>query len=100
MQDRINSIRAAVEKHKQIAKDLEKTIVNEDARDFLLAPSLGYLKDLETEILPLASKASTARGRSLWLDGAEVYLRLSDAQLKRAQKLVKSYGPNLRVVGG
>lgn len=85
---------------KESAANLDKSIADKEAKEFLLRPALNSLTDVETFLLPQALKAATPAFASLWFDGAELNLRLAEQQLKRAQDLLAKYGANLRVIGG
>jgi hypothetical protein len=82
-----------------LVADLGKTIVNQEARDYLLRAVLNALDDVKTVLLPNSRKAATPAHTSMWLDAAEWQLRSAGEGLKRASEFVKTYGPNLRVIG-
>ena len=62
---------------------LERDIVDEDARDYLLRLPKTWLADVERNVAP----------------GIETFmLPRIDQQLKHAEELVAKYGPKLRIV--
>ncbi len=66
------------------AAKLEQTIVDKDAKDYLLRLANNWLVDVERKVAP----------------GIEtVMLPLIDQQLRNAEDLVAKYGPKLRIIG-
>jgi hypothetical protein len=79
--DRVQQIQTALRAQSALATQLEKTIVNKDAKEFLLRFALNSLSDVETFLLPHALKADTPAGASIWLQGADLMLNLAAKQL-------------------
>jgi hypothetical protein len=97
--NRMQRIETELQSKSVLATDLGKTIVNQEARDYLLRPVLNALDDVRTVLLPRSREAGTPAYASMWLDMAEWQLRSAGEGLKRASELVETYGPNLRVIG-
>jgi hypothetical protein len=98
--DRVQQIQMALRVQSDLASHLEKTIVNKDAKEFLLRFALNSLSDIDTYLLPQALKADTPAGTSIWLQGAELMLSSATKQLQRAQEMVAKYGANIVLIGG
>ncbi len=66
------------------AAKLDETILDKDAKDYLLRLARNWLGDVERRVAP----------------GIEiVMLPLIEQQLKNAEDAVSKYGPNLRIFG-
>jgi|SRR5260221_400091 hypothetical protein len=84
---------------KDLSVQLEQTIKNESAKDFLLRPALNSLRDVETILLPNALKASPAYA-PMWFEMAEFQLTRAEKQLKHAQDIIAKYGADVAAIGG
>lgn len=80
-----------------LAAQLDKTVIDKKAKDCILRPALNWLSDVGYS-LSQGRKATV--NAPMWFKFAELQLRGAEKQLNHAQKLVKLYGANLRVVGG
>lgn len=75
---------------------LENTIRDKEAKDYLLRNPRNSLGDIETLLLP---EAQRSRQPEMWLRLVEFQLQWADRDLTYAEKMVKDYGPDLRVIG-
>lgn len=96
---RVQQVRERLTTLSDLLSKLSKTILDREARAFLLRPPTNSLRDVERHLLPKGAKAETAANAVLWLDAAEFQLQSAGAQLNHVQDLISKYGPNLRVVG-
>jgi len=97
---RVQGIQSRLQVLKDSASQLERTIVDEEARESLLRLATYLLADVERFVLPQALKAGNPIDASRWSNAAELQLKSAQEQLTRAQDMVSKYGPNLRVIGG
>ena len=85
---------------KKRAAELDKMIVDDTARVFLLGFARNALRDVESYLLPNAAKAKNAASASGWFSIADFQLKTANEHLRRAQAAVKKYGQNVCVVCG
>jgi hypothetical protein len=100
MEARVEAIESRVRKAKDLTASLHETIVNKEAKEFLLRFVSNGLTDIETLLLPYASKASTPYYAAHWLEAAEHRLHDAEDGLKRAQKVIEMFGPDFQVIRG
>jgi hypothetical protein len=98
--DRLQKIKAKVrEEHKLLSK-LEKALLNPDLIQ-LLKPALHALDDVEGYFLDpkvIGNPPRTSAEMAKWLGGAERMLHVAMLFRQRAEKLVKKYGPDAKIV--
>jgi hypothetical protein len=80
-----------------LAAQLDKTIRDKKAKDCILRPALNWLSDVGYSLSQGRKETVNA---PMWFKFAELQLRGAEKQSSHAQKLVKLYGADLRVVGG
>jgi hypothetical protein len=93
-----DDIQRTLNELKNVASVLDQTILNSEAKDFLLHSAEASLHDVEHFLLPQALKAAP-RNTAMWLDAADFQLRCVYKALVHVQDLIAEYGPNLRVRG-
>jgi hypothetical protein len=76
---------------KNLVAELDTTIIDRDAKDYLLGLTKNWLGDVERFL----------KEKKQWqIEAAGFMLTLTERQLVKAQQLVSKYGANLRVIGG
>ena len=98
--NRIQAIQSNLGTLKDLASQLDKTIVNREAQNALLLPASNAFSDIETILLPHGLKAPNPALASMWFEIAEFRLAQAEVQLKYAQGMVAKYGANLQAIGG
>ncbi len=98
--DRVQAIESRLRKAKELTVSLRGTIVNEEAKEFLLRFVSNGLTDIETLLLPYGIKASNPDNAEHWFEAAERRLQDAEDGLKRAQEIVAMFGPNFQVIRG
>jgi hypothetical protein len=84
---------------KNSLSQLNKTLVDNRAKGYLLRPASNSLSDVETFLLPRALKATNPAYLSMWREMADFELRKAEERLKYAQDMVSKYGENLQAIG-
>jgi hypothetical protein len=98
--ERVQVIQSKLVTLKSMASQLDKTLVDKTAKDFLLRPASNSLSDVESLLLPHGVKAPNPAHASMWFEMAEFQLAQAEKQLRHAQDMVAKYGTNLQMVGG
>jgi hypothetical protein len=83
----------------QLAIEIASSIVDEEAREFLLRPTFDRLELVKSVILRNAASASSPADANRWFDAAELELGTARKQLLRAQELVAKYGTSIQLIG-
>ncbi len=96
---RATAIQSRLEKLKTVVAELDKTIVDKKAKDFLLRPAANAFSDVEILLLPHGLKATNPAHASMWFEIAEFELRQAEERLKYAQGMVAKYAANLQAIG-
>lgn len=99
MQNRVQAIQKKIAELKGLIAHLDQTIVDKDAKDFLLHSAKSSLSDVETYLLPQGLRARAAHNAGLWFRIVEFQLRWAERDLKHAENVVARYGPTVRVIG-
>lgn len=95
--NRIDAIKQKIAYLRELLTHLDKTIVDKDAKEFLLHTPKSSLGDVETTyLLPQALQSSNA---DIWFRAVDFQLQWAERDLKHAQDAVAKYGATLRVVG-
>ena len=76
---------------KVLVGQLDASISDNRAKDFLVRPASAWLHDVETVLLPNAIKSPLPAHVLMWLEMAEVQLEQAQKQLASAQELVGIY---------
>jgi hypothetical protein len=95
----VQAIQARLQVLKDSASQLDKTILENAAKDALLGRASDLLSDVETLLLPYALKASNPAHAAMWFEIAEFQLGQAEQRLKYAQAMIVKYGANLQAVG-
>lgn len=97
---RAETIQSALTELKTTAARIGQTIIDPDAKEFLLQSAERSLHDVETFLLPQGLKAAISAHAAMWFDAADFQLRSANQTVIHAQDLVAKHGPNLRIAGG
>lgn len=97
---RVEAIRSKLEGLKIVLSQLDKTLVDKTAKDYLLQPASNSMGDVETYLLPSGLKAQNPAHASMWFEMAEFQLEQAESQLNHAQDMVRKYGASLQAIGG
>jgi hypothetical protein len=100
MARRVQVIKNRLNTLNDLAAVVNQTIKQEKANNYLLGPVRNKLSDVETLLVPWAHNASTPANASMFLDAAEFELGQAERRLNYAQKMVKTYGPDIQAIGG
>lgn len=84
---------------KDLLSHLDKTILDKDAKEFLLHTAKNSLGEVETYLLPQGLRARAAHNARMWFRAVEYQLRWTERDLKHAENVVAKYGPTVRVIG-
>ena len=98
--ERVQVIQSKIVTLKSMASQLDKTLVDKTAKEFLLRPAASTLNDVERLRLPHGLKALNPAHASMWFEMAEFQLVQAERQLTHAQEMVAKYGANLQAIGG
>ena len=83
----------------ELANEIATSILNEEAREFLLRPTLDCLAEVKSVVLRNAVNATTPGDANRWYDMAELQLGAARKQLTRAKEMVEKYGSNIQWIG-
>jgi hypothetical protein len=98
--ERVQVIQSKLVTLKSMASQLDKTLVDKTAKEFLLRPAGNTLSDVERLLLPHGLKALNPAHASMWFEMAEFQLVQAERQLTHTQEMVATYGANLQAIGG
>jgi hypothetical protein len=82
---------------KQLAAQLDQTLKNQAAKDFLVGRATDLLDDVEAALRHAKSKDSTHPW--LWFYLADFSLVEAERRLKHAQEMVAKFGADLEAIG-
>jgi hypothetical protein len=97
--DRLRLIKDKVREERKLLSKLQRTFTNPDLKQ-LLKPALHALDDVEGYFLDpkVIGEPRTSAEKAKWLGGAERVLHGAMLSRQRAEKLVKKYGPDAKIV--
>ena len=99
MDERVQVIQSWLETLKSLVSQLDKTIEDKKAKEYLLRPVSNSMIDVEF-LLSHGFEAPNRAQASMWFEMAEFQVGQAEKQLKHAQDMVAKYGANLEVIGG
>jgi len=82
-----------------LAATIGKTILDDEAKEFLLRPALDRLFEVKTSLLPNAVNATTPGDANRWYALVELELNAVKKELARAQEMLDKYGANIQFIG-
>jgi hypothetical protein len=99
---RIQKIRSAVQVERSLLHSFEQSILDENTRKHLIRTSTNLLDDVENFFLNLTVLQEPRSPSDLanWLGQAEKRLRWAVESRKFAERIVKQFGPTVRVIAG
>ena len=83
----------------ELANEIATSIIDDEAREFLLRPTLDCLAEVKSVLLRNAVSASTPADANRWYEIAELELGTARKQLLRAKELVAKYGSSIQLIG-
>jgi hypothetical protein len=83
----------------ELATTIAKTILDDEAKEFLLRPALERLSEVKTSLLPNAVNATTPGDANRWYALVELELNAVKKELARAQEMLDKYGANIQFIG-
>jgi hypothetical protein len=98
--DRLQRIKVKVREERKLLSKLERTLINPDLKQ-LLKPALHALDDVEGYFLDpkvIGNPPRTSAEMAKWLGGAERVLHGAMLSRQRAEKILKKYGPDAKIV--
>jgi hypothetical protein len=98
--ERVQVIQSKLVTLKSISSQLDKTLVDKTAKEFLLRLAANTLNDVERLILPHGLKALSPAHASMWFEMPEFQLLQAGKQLAHGQEMVAKYGADLQAIGG
>jgi len=88
--ERVQQFQNKITELKFLLVQLNKTVVDKDAKEFLLHTGKNSLDDVETYLLPHGLKA-TNDNAEMWFRLVEFQLEVAEGELKYAQGVVAKY---------
>jgi hypothetical protein len=89
--ERLQGIQIRLEAMKNVVSELDKTIEDQEARDYFLSLAKNWLSDVEA----LLKHAEQWR-----IEASSFTLTLAERHLLKVKQAVAKYGPRIRIIGG